>query len=338
MMQCYCSGKISSFSFDNYVLQLHFHSPVNVPGQGLQCQLLNLLDSVKRHRVSVHACLHPGACHVNEAIFNFVGLVVSRAPDLNSKRNSGPYPPPSIHSVPPTSLRSHPPPSVHSQPPPSIHSPPPPSLPPPSTHSYSSGWSADLESEIGSGPFPPNPGPLYEDRSDGFGPRPHSPAPLPDIGESNDRYGNVDPEFGAMPPPPPPLANPDVDHEDSHYSPVVPPSWDTQVLNNSLPMSVQSLKTSPGPTLILPPQGHPLDHTSGSSSTSSLSFAAIQGHASELERTADALGAENLQLRRENTQLQRENTQLQQRVAWLEAELHRYCAVASFTPDMPNNQ
>lgn len=134
-----------------------------------------------------------------------------------------------------------------------------------------------------------------------------------------------------MPPPPPPLANPDVDHKDSHYSPVVPPSWDTQVLNNSLPVSLQSPRTSPGPTLILPPQGHPPDHTSGSSSTSSVSFTAIQSHASELERTADALGAENLQLRRENTQLQ-------QRVAWLEEELHRYHAAASFTPDMPNSR
>lgn len=127
-----------------------------------------------------------------------------------------------------------------------------------------------------------------------------------------------------MPPAPPPLTDTvAVDHEGPQYPPVVPPSWGTQVLNNSLPMSLQSQRSSPGPTLVHPPQGHPLAPTSGSSSTSSLSFTAVQNHASELERTADALRMENLQL-------QMDNAQLQQRVACLEEELKRYCTTAPF--------
>ena len=96
-------------------------------------------------------------------------------------------------------------------------------------------------------------------------------------------------------------------------------------------MPLQSPRSSPGPTLVHPPQGHPLDPTSGSSSTSSLSFTAVQNHASELERAADALEAENLQLRRENAQLL-------QRVACLEEELKCYRTTAPFVQDIPNSR
>ena len=282
--------------------------------------LWSQLDSMKKHRVRVleRAFAHQDVCRVKYGNFYCAGLVVSRAPALNSKQSSGPYPPPSLQSHPPPSLQSHPPPSLQSHPPPSLQAHP----PPPALSSYTSGWSADVESETGSGPFPPSPGPLYEDRKDGVGPRPHSPAPLPDVEEPIGRYGNIDPEFGEKPPPPPPLANPDIDHGEP--PPVLPPSWGTPVLNNSLPMPLHSQGTSPGPTLIFSPQGHPLDHTSDSSSTSSLSFTAIQNHASNLERTVDSLVEENLQLR--------------QQVEWLQEELKRLHTTSPFARDMPNSR
>ena len=142
-----------------------------------------------------------------------------------------------------------------------------------------------------------------------------------------------------MPPPPPPIANHDIDHNDAHYSPAVLPSWGNQVLNNSLPLTHQSPRTSPGPTLIFPPQGPPLDPASGSSvNSSSVSFTAIQSRVSELERIADSLGAENYQLRQDNAQLRQDNAQLQEQIAWLQRELQRYSTPTPYTMGMHNSR
>ena len=225
-------------------------------------------------------------------------MVVPRAPySRNSNTGSITSPPGTIPPPPSDIIGSIPP------PPSDIIG----SIPPPPTLDNTNSYQADLESngddDVIQGLSPPNAGPWYEDHGDGHGPYPHKPLPLRD-NSSHSTHVYQDPDIGPIPPPPP-------NHRHGDNG-----GWDTQTLNNSLPLVSNTGKGSFPLQLEIPPRQ--VESSMDSSTENSESFSAeidrLNAGLQSMERRLDRAIEENQKLRVENQTLRVQNVKLQKQL------------------------